>query len=76
MHLSFIGEELEKELFKTAVKIPVDSAYIVAELILAVIRELYGLTVGSDQMLTAEESAKIGAKLKRERFETTEKRIV
>ena len=52
VHLTLIGEQFEEEFFKAAVKIPVDATNIVTQHIFAVVREFYGLTVGSYQVLT------------------------
>ena len=68
MHLALIGEKLQEELFKTAVKIPVYAADIVSKHILAVIRKFNRLTVRANQVLASKEARKIGAKLKGQRF--------
>jgi hypothetical protein len=76
MHLAFIRKKLQEKLFKTAVQIPVDTANVISKHILAIVREFYSLTVGAHEMLSAKESAKVGTKLKRQRFKSAEKGIV
>jgi hypothetical protein len=76
MHLTLVGKQLQEELFKTAVQIPVYSSDIVSKHVFAIIRKLNGLTVGTHKVLSSEKSAEIGTQLKGESFQTTEKGIV
>jgi hypothetical protein len=63
VHLALVGEELQKEFLKAAVKIPVYTADIVTHGVLAVIREFNGLTVCTHKVLSSEKACKISAQL-------------
>jgi hypothetical protein len=76
MHLTLVGKELQEELLKTAVQVPVYSADIVTEGILTVIGKFYRLTVCTHKVLTSEKTCKVSAKLQRQRFQTAEKFVV
>jgi len=76
VHLPLVGKQLDKILLEPAVKIPVDTPYVVAEHVFSIIRKLHGLTVRAYKMLAAEKARQVGAKIQCKRFKPTEEVVV
>ena len=59
VHLPFVCKQLKEVFFKTAEQVPVYSAYVVAQHILAVVGKFHRLAVSFNKVLSAEKTCKV-----------------